>query len=85
MGIPISSRFINIVECKEILKDIIFTNFFYYSILDNYDLDEVEYIKNRCKILLESRVQINVNQIFNQLWNSVYIELIDDKIDMMFL
>lgn len=73
MGIPISSLFCNVGECKNKLRDIIFTNFFYYSLIYDYNEDERVVIEEYCKRFLSEELG---GYIDNNLWEIIWNELI---------
>lgn len=84
MGLLINNYFLDIEECKRKLKEIIFTNFFYYSLTDD-DEDELLLIKNMCKEMLETEMNVCVDFCWERIWDGVYKEVVNPDYDFLFL
>ena len=86
MGILIDSIFMNYDDCREKLKNIIFTNFFYYAIFCD-DNVEIEFIKMRCRNLLQNELtMLFEDNVWENIWNQAYRQIQHDINDnMLFL
>ena len=81
MGIPIYSMF----GYNEILRDIIFTNFFYYYICEKH-FNELEVIKERCRYLFAKRITYNLqDDIWENIWEDVVKKLQKNDNDFLFI
>jgi len=81
----ISWYFDNKEDYKIKLRDIIFTNFFYYSLIDS-DNEELDLIRERCRYLLTIQVRRNIEErVWENVWNSVYFDIIQEPNNHIFL
>lgn len=84
MGLLINNYFLDIEECKKKLRDIIFTNFFNYSLIEN-DENELLLIKNMCKEILDNEMNANVDFYWDKIWEEVCKDFVNPDYDFLFL
>ena len=80
MGIEIRHYFLDIEYCEESVKDIIFTNFLYYTLF--FEIDTMNFVKSICKRLLYERICYDLSDdIWEYIWDRVIrtIDLNDDN------
>ena len=84
MGILIEHFFLNIDDYKKKVKDIIFTNFLYYSIIHEYN--SMNTIRDICrKLLFEQTYQELSDEMWEIIWDDVIISLDLDDEEYLFL